>query len=120
MRDRIDSQELSIEIGSRDDERVLRLMRLSEKTSEVFSELNGTLSEALAGLESSRRTRLPKDTRLRFVKSWILRMLEVITREQYSYNLCNIEVLRKIQQIQSLLMHQIQDQRRLLKVLTDG
>jgi len=69
---------------------------------------NQQLLTIVARLQSHRRARLPRATRLRFVKQMMLRVIMVYSRYQDLYNSSNIAAVQALSERLDLLQRQIE------------
>ncbi len=69
---------------------------------------NQQLLTIVARLQSHRRARLPRATRLRFLKQMMLRLIMVYSRYQDLYNSSNIAAVQALSERLDLLQRQIE------------
>ena len=69
---------------------------------------NQQLLTIVARLQSHRKARLPRATRLRFLKQMMLRVIMVYSRYQYLYNSSNIAAIQALSERLDLLQRQIE------------
>ncbi len=106
---RIDAGRLMKEIGMRGsqpgsadvDETLKDLITEAEQS-------NQQLLTIVARLQSHRRARLPRATRLRFLKQIMLRVIMVYSRYQDLYNSSNIAAIQALSERLDLLQRQIE------------